>query len=169
MRSFIGAHFFIWEETRQMDIYRIAFIGHREIYGHYDLNNKLEQIARDMIHEKDYVEFLVGRNGDFDILVASAIKKAQKALDRNNSSLILLQPYKMKNDEYYEKFYDEIWYPVDSKTYPKAAITQRNRFMIDNADLLVAYVEERRKGGALTTLKYAHKQGVEILNLAVCV
>jgi hypothetical protein len=72
----------------------------------------------------------------------------------------------MKDDPYYEKFYDEIWYPIDSKTHPKAAITKRNQWMIDNADLLVAYVEPDRKGGALTTLKYAQKQGVEIINLA---
>ena len=38
--------------------------------------------------------------------------------------------------------------------------------MIDNSDLLVAYVEPNRKGGALAALKYAQKQGVEIINLA---
>ena len=38
--------------------------------------------------------------------------------------------------------------------------------MIDNADLLVAYVEEDRSGGAMTTLKYAKSKGVKIINLA---
>ena len=38
--------------------------------------------------------------------------------------------------------------------------------MIDNSDLLVAYVEPNRKGGALAALKYAQKQVVEIINLA---
>ena len=56
-----------------MEIYRIAFIGHREIYGHYLLEDQIEQIARDKLYEKEYVEFFVGRNGDFDISVASAI------------------------------------------------------------------------------------------------
>ncbi|MBO7196493.1 MAG: hypothetical protein J6V80_04105 [Clostridia bacterium] len=73
----------------------------------------------------------------------------------------------MKDDEYYEKFYDEIWYPVKPKTHPKAAITKRNQWMIDNADLLVAFVNLDQKGGALTTLKYAEKQGMEIVNLAI--
>ena len=72
----------------------------------------------------------------------------------------------MKDDPYYEKFYDEIWYPIDSKTHPKSAITKRNQWMIDNADLLIAYVEEGRNGGAMTTLKYAEKKGIEIINLA---
>ena len=150
-----------------MEIYRIAFIGHREIYGHYRLEENIEQIAREKLHEKEYVEFYVGRNGDFDISVASAIKRAQKAVGHHNSCLILLQPYPMKDDEYYEKFYDELQYPVDSKIHPKAAITKRNPWMVENAELLVAFVEEGRKGGALNTLKYAQKIGVEIINLAL--
>lgn len=149
-----------------MDIYRIAFIGHSVIYGQYRLEDMIEDIIREKLHTKEYVELYVGRNGDFDIAVASASKRAQKALGHQNSSLVLLQPYPMKDDPCYENFYDEIWYPIDSKTHPKAAITKRNQWMIDNADLLVAYVEPDRKGGALTTLKYAQKQGVEIINLA---
>ena len=150
-----------------MDIYRIAFIGHRETYGHYRLEDQIEQIARDKLYEKEYVEFYVGRNGDFDISVASAIKRAQNAVGHHNSCLILLQPYPMRDDEYYEKFYDEVQYPVSFKTYPKSAITKRNKWMIDNSELLVAFVEEGRKGGALTTLKYAEKKGVPIINLAL--
>ena len=149
-----------------MDIFRIAFIGHRYIEGQYHLQDRIEDIIREKLHTKEYVELYVGRNGDFDISVASATKRAQEALGHQNSSLILLQPYPMKDDPYYEKFYDEIWYPIDSKIHPKAAITKRNQWMIDNADLLVAYVEPDRKGGALTTLKYAQKQGIEIINLA---
>ena len=151
-----------------MEIYRIAFIGHREIYGHYLLEDQIEQIARDKLYEKEYVEFYVGRNGDFDISVAAAIKRAQNAVGHHNSCLILLQPYPMKDDEYYEKFYDEVQYPVDSKIHPKAAITKRNQWMVENAELLIAFVEEGRKGGALTTLKYAEKQGIDIINLAIC-
>ena len=71
----------------------------------------------------------------------------------------------MKDDPYYEKFYDEICYPLDRKNHPKAAITKRNQWMISNADLLIAYVERERKGGALTALKFAEKQGVQIINL----
>ncbi len=38
--------------------------------------------------------------------------------------------------------------------------------MIDNADLVVAYVEANRKGGALETIKYAKRKSVEIISLA---
>ena len=150
-----------------MEFYRIAFIGHRYIEGEYDLEDRIEEIVKEKLRQyvEEYVEFYVGRNGDFDISAASAVKRAQKALEIQNSSLILIQPYHMKDDPYYEKFYDEICYPLDRKTHPKAAITKRNHWMISNADLLIAYVERERKGGALTALKFAEKQGVQIINL----
>ena len=101
-----------------MEIYRVAFIGHREIYGDFHIEDEIERIARKLILEKDYVEFYLGRNGDFDIFAASAIKRAQRALGNHNSSLILLQPYPMKDDNLLMKFYDELQYPVDRKTHP---------------------------------------------------
>lgn len=150
-----------------MEIFHIAFIGHRMILGAPNLEDELEQIIREYIKSKEYLELYVGRNGDFDISVASAAKRAQKALGNHNSSLILVQPYPMKNDPDYTEFYDEIYYPVDGRTHPKAAIAQRNRWMVDHADLLVAYVEKQRAGGAATTLKYADKNGKRIINLAI--
>ena len=137
------------------------------ILGHYSLEDQIEEIAKEKLKEKEYVDFYVGRNGDFDISVASAIKRAQKSVGHYNSSLILVQPYTMKNDEYYEKFYDEMLYPLDNKIYPKAAIIKRNEWMVENADLLVAFVESGRKGGAMSTLKYAESRGLEIINLAL--
>ena len=166
VRSFWSALFLFMGEG-SMEIYRIAFIGHREIYQHQRLEERIEKIIKDKLREKEYVEFYVGRNGDFDISIASAIKRAQKAIGHHNSSLILLQPYPMKDDIYYEQFYDEIEYPIDSKTHPKSAITKRNQWMVEHADLLVAFVEENRNGGALNTLKYAEQKGIEIINLAI--
>ncbi len=149
-----------------MEVYRIAFIGHRKIYGQYDLEDRLEEIIRKKLQSYEYVELYVGRHGDFDISVASATKRAQAALGHHNSCLILVQPYPMKDDIYHEKFYDEVVYPISSQTHPKAAITKRNQRMIDKADLLVSYVLHDTNGGAMTTLKYAKKQGISIINLA---
>ena len=50
-----------------MEIYQVAFIGHRRIDAYEHLEDRIEQIARDLIRQKEYVEFYVGRNGDFDI------------------------------------------------------------------------------------------------------
>lgn len=149
-----------------MEIYRVAFIGHRTIYASCSLERKIEDIVKNILHSKEYVEFYLGRNGDFDILATSVIKRTQSSLGYKNSSLILVQPYAMKDDVYFEKFYDEISYPISKEIHPKAAITERNKWMINNANFLIAYVEINKNGGAMTTLKYAQKKGLTIINLA---
>lgn len=150
-----------------MEIYRVAFIGHRQISGQIDLESKIERLARDLLREKEYVEFYVGRHGDFDLFTASAVKHAQKAVGHHNSSLMLVQPFPTKNDEYYTDFYDEVLYPLEPKTHPKAAITKRNQWIMDQADLLIAYVEKDKKGGAYTAFEYMKKKGASIVNLAM--
>ena len=148
-----------------MKIYRVSFIGHRQIIGQPHLQDRLEATVRDLLRNNEYVEFYMGRNGDFDLLAASAVKAAQKALDYKNSTLALVLPYSVKDVEYHEKYYDEICLPLDPKIHPKSAITKRNQWLVDNSDLLIAYVEPDRNGGAQATLNYAKKQGVKIVNL----
>ena len=147
-----------------MNTYRVSFIGHREIPVSRDLDERLEADIFELIRTKEYVEFYVGRNGDFDILVASIIKRVQKKLREDNNSLILVIPYVLKDMEYYEKYYDEIIYPVEGVHF-KSAITARNRWLVENSDLLLAYVS-KSEGGAATCLKYAQKQGIKIKNYA---
>ena len=75
-----------------MKICRIAFIGHREIYNQIFVEKRIEEIVRDKLRHEEYVELYLGRNGDFDISAASAVKRAQKAIGNENSSLILVEP-----------------------------------------------------------------------------
>jgi len=147
-----------------MDIFRVSFIGHRQIERLISVERKVEEIVRDLIKSKQYVEFLIGRSGEFDISCASAVKRAQKALGHENSSLILVLPYHVKDEEYYEKYYDEIYMPIDPKTHYKSAITKRNKWMVENSDLLIAHVN-KDIGGAHSTLKYAEKIGVPVINV----
>ena len=151
---------------KMFDYYRISFIGHREIYG-CNWENRLAKIITEAIRSNDVVELYIGRNGDFDIMAASVIKRIQRNFDKHKSSLNLVLSYRVNDIEYYEKYYDDIIFPLDTNTHPKAAITKRNQWMIDNSDLLVAYVDPNRKGGALAAFQYAQKQGVEIINLAI--
>ena len=148
-----------------MEIYRVSFIGHRTLYNIRSVEDKIECLARELLQTKEYVEFYVGRNGDFDQCAASAVKRAQKAFGNHNSTLILVLPYPTKDQAYYEEFYDEVCLPIDSKTHFKAAITKRNEWLVDHSDRLIAYVENR-SGGAYLTKKYAEQNGIEIINIA---
>lgn len=147
------------------EIYRVAFFGHRRIYNIRKIEEKLVPILNELILTKEYVEFYIGRNGDFDEFVASVIKRVQKQLDRDNNVMILTLPYTVKDIEYYEDYYDEIVIPeAIGKAHPKASITLRNRWMAETCDLVICYIE-REEGGAYAAVKYAMKKNMEIINI----
>ena len=81
------------------EIYRVSFIGHRQIDRFRFVEEQLDRIISDLLNRKEYVEFYVGRNGDFDTMVASAVKRGQKAYGAANSSLILVLPYSVADME----------------------------------------------------------------------
>lgn len=153
-----------------MNIYTVAFFGHRYIYEILKVRDLLEGFILDFLEEKDYTVFLVGRNGEFDQLTASAVTTVRKVFRDDNSSLCLVLPYPtaeyLNNQEYFEDYYTEIEISSAAATsHPKSAINIRNREMVDRADLIICYIEEE-KGGAWQTVKYAKEQGKEIINIA---
>ena len=153
-----------------MNIFTVTFFGHREIDRVADVEKKLENLIHKLITEKEYVDFLVGRNGEFDQLVSSTVHRVRKRLDNSNSSLTLVLPYMTAefrdNETSFYAYYDEIEVSqAASSGHFKAAMQTRNKEMVDRADLTVFYVE-RKSGGAYQTMKYAKKNGAEFINLS---
>ena len=150
----------------------VAFFGHRDFNHHFKCEKALEKILRDLIKQKEYVEFLVGRDGEFDLLVALAIRRAVKQYGYGNTSLILVLPY-MKaeyrdNEQNYLSYYDEAEICSESSdAHYKSAIQVRNRSMVDRSDLVVCCIQHK-SGGAYSTMQYAKKQGKQVRNLADC-
>lgn len=95
------------------------------------------------------VEFLVGRNGDFDLMTASVVRRLKKELNAENVFLTLVLPYETaelrNNTEAFENYYDSIEISEASadKSF-KYAITARNRDMIDRSDMVVVYVKNNQ-------------------------
>lgn len=146
--------------------YRVILFGHRDFYGHRILDELLDPLLKDLIRTKSFVEIYIGHNGEFDIYAATVVKRVQSSMGKANNEFICVLPYPQKNMKYYEEYYDSIVIPeCAQKTHPKGAITKRNRWMVEQADLLICYVE-REEGGAYTALKYAKKLGKQIVNLA---
>ncbi len=146
--------------------YKVVLFGHRNFCGHSLLDEQLYPLLQELIRTKPFVEIYIGRNGEFDIYAATLVKKVQKAMDKTNNELICVLPYREKNMEYYEKYYDSLIIPeCIEKSHPKSAITKRNRWLVEQSDLFVCYVE-REEGGAYTAMKYAKLLGKEIINLA---
>ena len=154
-----------------LDIYTVAFFGHRYIDNPPRVEELLEEQIRNLIDENEYVEFLVGRNGDFDRCVSSAVLRVRKNYRDDNSSLVLVLPYLtaeyLNNEQYFHDYYTDVEISYEaSKAHPKSAIQIRNREMVDRADLVVCYIEENA-GGAWKTYQYAITKGKDIIKLPV--
>ncbi len=153
-----------------MNIYTVAFFGHRQPSSILALEERLMPILRDLINSKDYIEFLVGRDGEFDQVVSSAIHKAKESYAYGNVSHILILPYERAdyrdNRERFEEYYDEVEICYESsQAHPKAAIFERNKQMALRADLIICDIEHNF-GGACKAVKYAESLGKRIINLA---
>lgn len=153
-----------------MEIFTVAFFGHRFIDNYFSLEQHLETLIYEILREKRYVEFIVGKNGEFDQLCASSVRRVKRNYRDDNSSLILVLPYLTadysNNQESYNDYYDEVEICRESyNAHFKNAIQLRNRYMVDRADMIICNIE-KRSGGAYQTIKYAEKKGKEIINIA---
>lgn len=152
-----------------MDTFTVSFFGHRYIDNPFPIEKALEELIGSLLRSKEYVEFLVGRNGDFDQLVSSAICRCKREIREDNSAHVWVLPYLTADfrdkEEDYRAYYDEIEvFGSGGSGHYKAAFQARNRCMVDRSHLTVFCVG-RNKGGAWQTMKYAQKQGKNIINL----
>ena len=149
-----------------MFFYKIALFGHRDFSAHNVVERKLYPILCELVKTKPFIEVLLGRNGEFDIFAASLFKRVQNALGKENSAITLVLPYKHKDIQYFEEYYDSIVIPEFlANSHPKGAILKRNKFIVEQCDLLICFVE-RRTGGAYSAMKYAQSLGKKVINIA---
>lgn len=153
-----------------MNTLTVSFFGHRQIDDVFRIEEKLEKLVREYLNSQEYVEFLVGRDGEFDQLVSSTVRRCKRTVRNDNSALVLVLPYATSefrnNEESFHDYYDEIEICAESvEKHFKAAHQIRNRSMVDRSNIVIFYVE-RESGGAYTTMRYAQKSGVRYINLA---
>lgn len=76
-----------------MEIFTVSFFGHRKVSQFSLVEERLEAVIQRLLEEKEYVEFLVGRSGEFDQLASSAVRRTKRTLRNDNSALVLVLPY----------------------------------------------------------------------------
>ena len=150
-------------------VYTVCFFGHRQLDDFSLVEQKVEMFIVRLLNEHEYVEFLVGREGEFDQLVTSAILRCRKRLDTANCSVTWVMPYLkadyVKNSDSYDNYYDSVEVCEQSaNTHPKAAIQIRNRAMVDRSDLCIFYVTHRSVV-AYQYLLYAERKITHIIIL----
>ncbi len=147
----------------------VSLFGHRTIEDAPFVEQKLYELLRIIIQGNREVEFLVGRNGEFDLMAASVIRRLKKEIYAENVFLTLVLPYEtaelINNIEAFENYYDsiEICEACVDKSF-KQVFAVRNRDMVDRSDMVVFFVKNQ-SGGAYQTLKYAEKNEKKIVNI----
>ena len=153
-----------------MNLYAVSFFGHRQIDNVFVIEQRLETMIREFLLSKEYVEFLVGRDGEFDQLVSSTVRRCKRTVRDDNSALVLVLPYSTaeysNNEKSFHEYYDEVEICAESAAkHFKSAHQTRNRAMVDRSHLVVFCVDHE-SGGAYSTMRYAEKKGVQTINLA---
>ena len=145
----------------------VTFCGHADFQKTPALSSRLLTLLAERVGDTP-AEFYLGGYGGFDSFayeVASQYKKTHPQVSLVFVTPYLLVEYQRTHVTEAAARYDSILYPELERVPPKFAITHRNRYMVEKADLVIAYVD-RRWGGAYQTYRYALSRGKEILNLA---
>ena len=136
--------------------------GHREVFE--NISGQVEEAV--LMAIKDGCEvFYTGAMGEFDSLFSSAVRRAKKIYPY--IKLICVKPY-MTNDintdrGYYVAMYDDVIISDElAGIHYKAAIKARNRWIIDQSELVIVYTI-REHGGAYEAKRYAERRSKHII------
>ena len=135
----------------------VTFCGHNEVTNPDDVRQWLEDTVGDLI-QRGATTFYLGGYGGFDRLAASILRN----ISANNPTVesILVLPY--LNREAEDDLYDGTIYPPLESVPKRLAIIKRNEWMVDHADVIVAYVLHDW-GGANAMLQFAVRKGKMII------
>ena len=137
----------------------VTFFGHSDTP--LSVENPLHLILIDLIENHNAVNFYVGNNGNFDMMVRKQLKELSEIYDIRYS--VVLAYYPNKTDTQNEEM--TTIYPEGVETVPRRfAISWRNKWMIKQSDTVVTYVKHNF-GGAAQFKELAQKQGKEVFDL----
>ena len=145
----------------------ITFCGHSNCLFSDEEKEKLKQLLIKEIRKNPTCKFYLGGYGDFDSLCLRTLRELKT--DCPDIELLFITPYLDKNYsklEFAKYHYDDIIFPPLESIPRKFAILKRNEWMVDSADLVIAYVKYSW-GGAAKTLEYANRKKKQIINLAI--
>ena len=143
-----------------------TFAGHRHFPAP---RSSVDEVIETILQTDREFMFYSGGMGEFDAQCETAVRGAKRRHPDLDIQLTLVPPY-MSNrlntyKTYYEEMYDGIVIPEELLgVHPKAAITMRNRWMVDASDYVIACVR-RDFGGAYETIKYAQHTGKTVIEL----
>lgn len=139
--------------------------GHRLVL--MNVEPALRTILTELINNHAVTRFLTGGMGEFDELFTKSVRSLSGSYPQIRLCLVVPYLTKRINDqkELFASIYDDIILPAElDGTNKKAAIPLRNRWMVDNSDIVISGVH-RDYGGAYEAVAYATHRGVQVIKL----
>ena len=135
-------------------------------FGLKDTPKEIEPTLRatlvDLIENHGATEFYVGNNGNFDTMVRRQLENLSQTYPITYNVVLAYIPTK-KNE--YEDHSNTIL-PEGIETVPKRfAISYRNKWMVEQSDVVVTYVTHSF-GGAAQFKTMAERQGKTVIELS---
>lgn len=136
-----------------------TFFGHKDTPS--TVTDDLKKEILSAIEERDVRTFYVGNHGSFDRMAFSALNKIKEVYPHIEFHTVLAYlPHNNGED------YSQSIFPEGIEEVPKRfAISFRNKWMIDNSDMVIAYVKYSF-GGAAKFLEMARKKKKTVINIA---
>lgn len=139
----------------------VSFIGHRDTPQ--NVKNVLRNLLTDLINNHNVTTFYVGNQGNFDNIVISVLKDL-KSIYPNIDYAVIIAYMPKENDKSLNDL--PTIYPYGLEAVPRRyAISARNRWMIEQSDILVSYVT-LNAGGAAKFKELAEKKHKIVINIA---
>ena len=135
----------------------VTFCGHSSVIDREKVRKWLMKIVGNLSAEGADT-FLLGGYGDFDKIAADIVWELKGQYPDIKSLLVI--PYMEQKFELSK--YDGTIYPDLENVPKKYAIVHRNRYMVNEADVIIAYVLHNW-GGTAKTLEYAQKKNKRII------
>ncbi len=138
----------------------VAFCGHSYFLKTAEMENTLLSILQERVGDEP-CDFYLGGYGSFDSFARECCKKYQQ--EHPTVRLVLILPY-LNRPIPQKDLYDATVYPEIEAKPKRFAILYRNKWMVERASLVIAYINHTW-GGAYTTYLHARRRKKAIINL----
>lgn len=140
-----------------------CFFGHKDAPS--SIYDKLEEAIEKIIAEDEVTGFLVGNQGQFDSMVLTALRRMKEKYPHISYNVVLAY-MPAEKEEWHPYEFGETMLPEGIESvHPRYAISWRNKWMVNEAEFVIAYITHSW-GGAARYMEMAAKKGKQIINIA---
>ena len=141
-----------------------AFTGHRSSFEGIDAEKLKERIAS--LAEEGFDTFYCGMALGFDMLCAAAVLELKEEFPVRLIACVPCADQSKRYSPAQKRRYEALLAAADERVvlhekYVDGCMFERNRYMVDRSEAVVAFLR-RQRGGTFYTVQYARRRGKKI-------